>query len=207
MHSDQDSSHYYIEDTLLLHCLITRFTEMLGTEEPNLVPVWPGLGMVALHQNKELENAFKTLISSDSYTVEETLTSSVDLFLAELDRLESADAADYMGKAVECRPLSRWTTRKFLFWSWGEGRKMKREGDFRFYSVWEVVSWLAMTSDEYIKAFEERCRFSESPTEEKIKAGLNVVKAAIFKRPVDATLFEHHMLKSGTIPNAEETKE
>src|SRR5208337_5681704 len=104
MDPDQDHSQYYIEDTLLLKFLITRYTEMLGVDEPRLVPVWTGLGMVALHQNRELENAFTTLISSTSYTAEEVLTSSIDLFLAELIRLEAVDTTDYLRKPVERRP-------------------------------------------------------------------------------------------------------
>ena len=197
MDPDQDCPPYCIEDTLLLKFLITRFTEMLGMDEPRLVPVWTGLGMVALHQNRELENAFDILISSKSYTAEEILTSSIDLFLAELIRLEALDTTDYLRKPVERRPLSPRTARKFLFWSWGEGRKMKRDQDLRFYLVWELVSWLALSSDEYIKAFEEKCRFLESSTEKKIEEGLEVVKAAMFKRPIENTSFQPDPLKTG----------
>jgi hypothetical protein len=193
MNADQDNSRYYIEDTLLLKFLITRFTEMLQIETPNLIQIWGGLGMAALHQNRELAPAFQTLISSDSYTVKEILTSSVDLFLVELARLEVTDATDYVPKKIERRPLTQKTTRKSLFWSWSEGRKMKKEKDFRFYGVWELLSWLALTSDEYLTAFEERCRFAESPTEEKIKAGLNVVKAAIFRRGIDDSFYQQDM--------------
>src|SRR5271157_5536508 len=127
MNPNQNSSQFYVEDTLLLKFLITRFTEMLGMDEPRLVPVWTGLGTVALHQNRELENAFETLISSKSYTVEEILTSSIDLFLAELIRLGAIDTTDYPGKKVELRPMSPGTARKFLYWSWREGRKMVEE--------------------------------------------------------------------------------
>ena len=45
MDPDQDCSPYCIEDTLLLKFLITRFTEMLGMDEPRLVPVC-GQGLV-----------------------------------------------------------------------------------------------------------------------------------------------------------------
>jgi hypothetical protein len=197
MNADHDSSRYYVDDTLLLKFLIARYTEMLQIKEPRLVPVWAGLGMVALYQNRDLENAFKTLISSDSYTLQDVLTASIDFFLVELDRLEAADAADYVEKRVERPPLSRRTARKFLFWSWSEGRKMSKEKDFRFYAVWELISWLTLTSDEYIKAFDERCRFSESPVEEKLRDGLDVVKAAIFGRRLDNNSFLADMLKSG----------
>ena len=159
MNRDQDGSRHYIEDTLLLKFLIARYAEMLGTDEQRLDPVWAGLGMVALHQNMEMEGAFNILISSTSYTAEEVLTSSIDLFLAELIRLEAVDTTDYLRKPVERRPLSPRTARKFLFWSWGEGRKMKRDQDLRFYLVWELVSWLGLTSDGYIKEFEENADF------------------------------------------------
>ena len=197
MNTDQDGPPYCIEDTLLLKFLITRFTEMLGMDEPRLVPVWEGLGMVALHQNRELEHAFKTLISSDSYTAEEILTSSIDLFLAELIRLGAIDTTDYPGKKVELRPMSPGTARKFLYWSWGEGRKMVKEQCFEFYSIWELVSWLGLTSDEYIKEFEERCRFSAFPVGVKLEEGLEVVKAAIFNRPIENTSFQPDPLKTG----------
>jgi hypothetical protein len=199
MNADQDNSRYYIEDTLLLKFLITRFTEMLGTDEPTSDPVWGGLGMVALHQNRELENAFRTLISSDSYTAQEVIASSIDLFLAELARLETAEVTDYVGKQSARRPLSPWSARKWLRWCWKEGRKISKEQDFRFYEVWELISWLALTSDEYLTAFEERCRFSESSPEKKIREGLNVVKAAIFKRPLDQPFFQQNMdMPTGT---------
>ncbi len=201
MDSDHDSSQYYIEDTLLLHFLIVRYTEMLQLKEPRLVPVWAGLGLVALHQNKELANAFETLISSDSYTVEEVLTCSIDFFLVEIDRLATADAADYVEKRVARRPLSRRTERKFQSWAWHEGRRMKKENCFEYYSIWELVSFLALTSDEYIKAFEERCRFSESPEEVKLEQGLEVIKSATFRRRIDNTSFQPNMLKSGTPTN------
>ena len=207
MNPDHDSSQYYIEDTLLLKFLIVRYSEMLRSDEPKLDPVWAGLGMVALHQNRDLANAFEILISSDSYTVEESLTISIDLFLVELDRLATADTTDYLEKKIERRPLSRRTARKFLFWSWREGRKMSIKQDFRFYSVWELVSWLALTSDEYVKAFDERCRFSESPVQEKLEEGLQIVKAALFRRRIDNNSFLHDMLKTGTTPIDKETQE
>jgi hypothetical protein len=206
MQPDLDSSHYYIEDTSLLKFLITRYTEMLQQQEPNLDPVWSGLGLVALHQNKELENAFKALMSSDSYTAEEVVTSSVDLFLAELARLETAEVTDHVGKRVLRPPLSRWTARKFLIWTWREGRKMKQEQDFEFYAVWELIAWLALSSDEYIKEFDQRCRFSESSTEEKIRAGLAVIKSAIFKRPMDDAVYQPDM-PTGTRQNDWETNQ
>ncbi|MGO9570481.1 MAG: hypothetical protein ACLP5H_23365 [Desulfomonilaceae bacterium] len=200
MNPDHDSSRYYIEDTLLLKFLITRFTEMLQIKEPRLVPVWAGLSLVALHQNKELANAFEILISSDSYSVEEALTISIDLFMLELDRLDATDTSDYVEKRVERRPLSRRTERKFQSWAWHEGRRIKKEQDFRFYGVWELISWLALTSDEYIKAFEEKCRFSEAPTQEKLRHGLDILKAATFKRPIDNISVPPDLLKTGTTP-------
>lgn len=177
---NSDSSQYYIEDTLLLKFLISRYSEMLRLKEPKL-PIWIGLGMVALHQNRELESAFKTLISSDSYTGQEILTRSIDLFLAELQRLGAVETTDYQGKSVERRSLSERTSRKFLFWCWGEGRKMRKEMDFRFYPVWEFLSWLALPSDEYIEEFDSQCRFSEKPVEERLEEGLDIVKCAIFR--------------------------
>ena len=69
--------------------------------------------------------------------------------------------------------------------------------DFRFYPIWELVSWLGLTSDEHIKTFEERCRFSASPIEKKIEEGLEVIKAAIFKRRIDSPSFQLDMLSTG----------
>ena len=134
---------------------------------------------MGLAQNKEFQNAFKTLISSDSYTVEEVLTSSIDLFLAELNRLEAADTPDYLEKNIERQPMSPKTARKLLFWCWREGRKMSKEGNFEFYPVWELISWLGLECDEEIREFEEKCRFSESQPEEKLEQGLDVVKQAL----------------------------
>ena len=206
MDSDYETAHYYIDDTLLLKFLITRYTEMLGSDEPKLDPIWAGLGLTGLHQNRELENAFNILISSGSYTVQEALTISTDLFWVELQRLEAVDTTDYLGKSVERRPLSRRTARKFLFWSWREGRKMSIKQDFRFYSIWEVVAWRALNSDEYIKGFEQKCLFSSVPQEEKLDQGLQIVKAALFRRRIDSNSFLHDMLKTGT-PIDKETQE
>jgi hypothetical protein len=77
---------------------------------------------------------------------------------------------------------------------------MKKEQDFRFYPVWEVASWLGLNSDEYIKAFEERCRFSEAPTEKKLEDGLEIIKAAIFRRRIDSTSFQLDMNSAVTGP-------
>ena len=82
---------------------------------------------------------------------------------------------------------------------------MVEEQVFEFYSIWELVSWLGLSSDEYIKAFEEKCRFSESSTEKKIEEGLEVVKAAIFKRPIENTSFQPDPLKTGITPIDTET--
>ena len=203
MTPDQDSSEYYIEDTLLLKFLIARYTEMLRTDEPKLDPVWKGLGLAALHQNKELKYAFETLLSS-SYTTEQVLTSSLDLFLAELLRLESADATDYVEKEIKRPSMSPKTARKFLFWSWGEGRKMKREKDLRFYSVWEVLAYLALTSDEYVEEFERRCRVSQSSLETRLDDGLEIVKTAIFRRSIADALFRQDLSKTVTTPKDKE---
>lgn len=198
MTPEHDGPGCYIEDTLLLKFLITRYTEMLRTDEPRLDPVWGGLAMAALHQNKELRYAFETLISSGSYTVAQVLTSSLDLFVAELDRLEATDAADYVPKMIARRPLGRRTERKFLFWSWGEGRKMKREKDFRFYPVWELISRLGLNADEYINEFEKRCLFSESPTETRLDDGLEIIKSAIFRRSLDDAIFSEQPILGRT---------
>ncbi len=179
MNPAEDVSPYYIEDTHLLRFLIKRYAEMLRTEQPRLVSVWKGIGLVGLYQNTELRNAFKILISSDSYTVEEILTSSIDLFLAELSRLEAADTPDYLIKKIERQPMRPGTARKLLSWSWREGRKMVKERNFEFYPIWELISWLGLECDEEIREFEEKCRFSESPLEEKIEKGLDIVKEAI----------------------------
>jgi hypothetical protein len=205
MNADQDCTNY-IEDTLLLKFLIVRYSEMLGTEEPNLDPVWSGLGMVALRQDLELKCAFETLLSS-SYTAQETLTTSIDLFVAELNRIDAVETTKYLQRKIERRPLSPRTARKFLYWSWAEGRKMQREKNFRFYPIWEVVSWLAFTSDKYLSGFEEMCRLSDDPVEMKIQQGLEVIKAAIFRRDIGSTSFEQHMLKTDTTPNDKETQE
>lgn len=181
MNPDQDMSRYYIEDTFLLKFLIKRYAEMVQMEQPRLVSVWGGLGLVGLYQNTELRNAFKTLINADSYTVEEVLTSSIDLFLAELNRLETADTTDYPEKNIERQPMSPKTARKLLFWCWREGRKMSQEGKFEFYPVWELVSWLGLECDEDLREFEEKCRFSESQPEEKLEKGLEVVKQSLRK--------------------------
>ena|SRR5271157_901396 len=181
MNPDQDMSRYYIEDTHLLKFLIKRYAEMLQMEQPRLASVWGGLGLVGLYQNKEFRNAFKTLICSDSYTVEEVLNSSIDLFLAELNRLEGADTPDYGEKKIERQPMSPKTAKKLLSWSWCEGRKMVREGNFEFYPVWELISWLGLGLDEEIREFEEKCRFSASPAEDKLEQGLEVVKQALRK--------------------------
>lgn len=195
---DHDSSEYYVKDTLLLKFLITRHSEMLRTDEPKIDPVWKGLGMAALHQNKELQNAFKSLISCGSYRVGEVLTSSVDLFMAELDRLEATDAADYVPKKIARHPLTPKTARQFLFWCWREGRKMRRERDVRFYPIWEVLAYLALTSDEYVEEFERRCLFSESPTETRLDDGLEIVKTAIFRRSLDDAFFSEQLILGRT---------
>jgi hypothetical protein len=197
MNPDHDSSQYF-EDTLLLKFLIVRYSGILGMDEPRFGPIWKGLGLVALHQNKELANAFEILISSNSYTVEESLTISIDFFMLELDRLATADTTDYVEKRVKRHPLSRRTERKLQSWAWREGRRIKKEQDFRFYLVWELISWLALTSDEYIKEFEAKCQFSESPMEVKLENGLQIVKAATFRRKIGSASFQPDMLKTGT---------
>ncbi len=179
MNPDQEMSQYWIEDTHLLKFLIKRYAEMLQMEQPRLVSVWGGLGLVGLAQNKEFQNAFKTLISSDSYTEEEVLTSSIDLFLAELNRLGAADTPEYLEKQIERQPMSPRTAKKLLFWCWREGRRMSQEGNFEFYPIWELISWLGLECDEEIREFEEKCRFSESQMEERLEKGLDTVKEAL----------------------------
>ena len=178
MNSVEDST-YYIEDSLLLKFLITRYSEMLQSEKPHLSPVWKGLGLVGLYQNRELGNAFKNLISSDSYTVAEALESSIDLFLGELNRLEAVDTQDYVDKKGEPRPLGQRHVKKLLYWSWRENIRMRREKDFEFYPIWELISWRAMEFDEGLAEFEETCRFSESPPEEKLQNGVDIVRIAL----------------------------
>jgi len=56
---------------------------------------------------------------------------------------------------------------------------MFKEGNFEFYPIWELISWLALECDEEIREFEEKCRFSESQPEEKLEHGLEVVKQAL----------------------------
>ena len=207
MNPDDERSQYYIEDTLLLKFLITRYTEMLGSEKSRLDPVWAGLGLTGLHQNRELESAFKILISSDSYSIEDVLNMSIGLFFVELQRLEATESAHYVEKKVERRPMTRRTARKFLFWSWREGRKMFKERDFRFYPIWEVVSWRTLNADEYIKGFEQRCLFSEAQADRKIHEGLEVIKAAIFKGRIDVPSFESYMHNGATPPSNKETQQ
>lgn len=81
---------------------------------------------------------------------------------------------------------------------------MRKERDFRFYEVWEVVSWLAFTSDKYVKGFEKMCRFSDEPVEIRLDEGLEVIKAAIFRRDIGSTSFEQYMLRTCTAPTDKE---
>ena len=178
MNSVEDAI-YYIEDTLLLKFLIKRYAEMGQSDKPNISPVWKGLGLVGLCQNRELSNAFKTLISSDSYTVAEALESSIDLFLGELNRLEAADAPDYVDKKSVPRPTGQRHARKLLYWSWRENIRMRREKDFEFYPIWELISWRAMEFDEGLAEFQEKCLFSESPPEVKLQNGVDIVRTAL----------------------------
>ena len=68
------------------------------------------------------------------------------------------------------------------------------------------ASFLAGTdSDEYLKEFEKKCRFSSFPPEEKLEEGLQIVKAAIFRRKIGNTSFQPDMLKTGTTPIDKET--
>ena len=178
MNSVEDAT-YYIEDSLLLKFLITRYSEMLQSDRPNISPVWKGLGLVGLCQNRELGNAFKTLISSDSYTVEEALESSIDLFLGELSRLEAVDTGEYVEKKCESSPIGQRHVKKLLYWSWRENIRMRREKDFEFYPIWELISWRAMEFDAGLAEFEETCRFSESPPEVKLQNGVDIVRIAL----------------------------
>ena len=57
----EGASPYYIEDRLLLRFLIKRYTEMGQTNNPNLSPVWRGLGLVGLHKNGELKKRFRDI--------------------------------------------------------------------------------------------------------------------------------------------------
>ncbi len=111
----EGASPYYIEDRLLLRFLIKRYTEMGQTNNPNLSPVWRGLGLVGLHKNGELKNAFEILISSESYTVKEVLETSLDLFMAELSRLQGANTYYECPEKPKSRPFNTRKTSKLLY--------------------------------------------------------------------------------------------
>jgi hypothetical protein len=197
MDADQDLSQLCIEDTLLLRFLITRYDEILLSDEPKLDPVWAALGLAALHKNGEWRSALEVMAFSDSYTTREVLEASIDIFAAELFRLQDVNTYyDCPEKPKNGQVRSR-NRRKLLFWSWREGRKMGTKRYFEYYPIWELVSWLALY-DEYLKEFEKKCRFSSFPPEEKLEEGLQIVKAAIFRRKIDNNSFLQDMLKTGT---------
>ncbi len=56
---------------------------------------------------------------------------------------------------------------------------MRKEEDFEFYPIWELISWRAMEFDEQLREFEEKCLFSESPDAEKLEHGLDIVRTAL----------------------------
>jgi hypothetical protein len=171
-----------IEDTLLLEFCITRYDEILKGDQPRIGEVWTGLGLVALHQNKELLTAYKHLISSDSYMVKEILITSIDLFLSELHRLRSVEPSEYVAKEIQRTPLSRRVATKFRLWAWREGGNMTIEQGFlKFYPIWELVSWLGLGPYEQLRDFESNVMFSDLPLLERLERGLDIVVDS-FKR-------------------------
>ena len=188
MDADSGTFEYCIEHRLLLEFLIIRYSEMPGTDGTRLDPIWAGLGLVALNQNKELQRGFEILISSGSYSIMEIIASSIDLFLAEWHRVERATSTGYLEKKIECDSLSLKTAKQFLSWSWREGRVMHKSKNVRFYMVWEVITWIGLSSNidpEYVKEFDSICRSSTFPIETRLEYGLEIVKSGIFHRGID----------------------
>jgi hypothetical protein len=66
---------------------------------------------------------------------------------------------------------------------------MLRERDVRFYPIWEVLAYQALTSDEYVEEFERRCRFSQSSLKKRLDDGLEIIKTAIFRRSIADAFF------------------
>jgi hypothetical protein len=177
-------SSYYIEDTLLLEFLITRYDEILKQDQQRIGEVWTGLGLVALHQNKELLTAYKHLISSDSYMVKEILITSIDLFLSELHRLRSVEPSEYVEKEIQRTPLNRRAATKFRLWSWREGRNMTIEQEcLKYYPIWELVSWLGLGQYEQLTDFETNVMFSDLPLLERLERGVDIVIESFKRRP------------------------
>lgn len=171
----------------ILEFLVTRFHEIIETDEPRVPAIFHGLALVAVSKDEELASTCKALFSSPHLPPKEILRRSIELFQGALESCQDDEPSqEPIHNTEEDHELSEKSCRHIMMVARREGTQMLEQGDYRFVKIFECLSWIGLQCDsEWLDVFEEaRAHFKDDP-ENLIKVGIDVIRDCLFRlRPI-----------------------
>ncbi len=137
------------------------------------------LGYSALHPYKDLLQQYET-VHLPCYSPFDRLRGYQKLFAEALLRLQDApiEEAEYTSK-TGAPPMIDGLSQDCIAAALRDGLEMLGSHDFRFLSVFLVVSWIGLQSNrDALEDFENRCISPELEPEERVIIGLEILREA-----------------------------
>jgi hypothetical protein len=175
-----------IEPSLILKFLIKRFNEVLASGHSKVPFLLQGLALAGLAGEEELVANYKGVLSSPHLPPIEIIRRAVEIFQLALkadpdshcpQRPADDDEEDHEPDEKYCRQIMMNAIR--------EGRQMLEEGDdcFPYVQVFVMLGWIALSRDPLRQVeFEAACNSFADDPQGLLKAGMEILKDAFFRR-------------------------
>ena len=168
MNDDNYTPGYAVDTELLLRYLIEKSEELSHGNRRAFSLPFQGLGAGVLAPFPELYQEFKELTLSPDDPIAERAVKCKGLFIEALGRPQEWNFKDPSDddEDGEDRPFIRAVANRFAWDARREGEEMVEQNDFRFLSIWEMLSFIALQGDaERLKEFEKTCQQYSEPKE------------------------------------------
>jgi hypothetical protein len=190
-YENANTSEPSVEREVLLNYLLDQCDET-ARHRLRLGFPFPFLAFAALHADRSLLREYLE-IHLPCYTPFDRLRTYQRLFREALTRLQNTPVGDIKYPLHPDHPLGTrpGTCKKFLVTAIRDGKTMLKSDDFRFLSVFLLISWLGLGFDkEALAEFENSCFKPDMDAPDRIMIGLSILRSAR-KSKVRKPLIDH----------------
>ena len=167
-----------VEREVLLNYLLDQVDESVRNRFRLGLPLQL-LGYAALHHDESLLQEYEGIHRPHNSPFDR-LRGYQRLFAAALTRLENTPVEETAPSMSEDpQVFEAWVNSEFVDTARRDGSEMLKNSDFRFLSVFLVVSWLGLRHDtKLLIAFERRCISPDLEPQDRIRIGLEILEKA-----------------------------
>ena len=167
--------------SLLLKFLVEKFKDALKNDPPEVTHLLQGLGYAALSSDKKLSANYTGILASPYLPPREMIRRSIEIFKTALK--DHPDGRAIQQSRETGKDPDEKSCRQFLLTALREGKIMEKEGDYRFFRVFEILGWIGLQCDhEWLTKFETVSASYRNDPENLVKKGRDILVDVLFKR-------------------------